>query len=75
MTKKELELKVKTLEEALSTIPRGNSISDVSIDMSKPDETKLAIANAVSEGMKALQSLAEDQSNSYGIYISSGNEL
>jgi hypothetical protein len=42
------------------------NIENCTVDMSKPDETKIAIAKAVEEGMKALQSLG---GNSYGIYL------
>lgn len=47
------------------------SIENCTVDMSKPDLTKLAIAKAVEEGMKALQTLG---GNNYGIYISSNKE-
>ena len=49
---------------------REVSITDCNITMGSPDETKVAIANAVAEGMKALQSLGGD---SYGIYIEDRN--
>jgi hypothetical protein len=48
--------------------PTGHTISNCHIDMSAPDPTKVAIAEAVREGMKALQGLGGD---SYGIYLPS----
>lgn len=69
MTKSELEQKLKEVTEQLETErnrPTGHKLEQCSIDMSSPDETKIAIANAVNEGMKALQGLG---GNSYGIYF------
>lgn len=69
MTKTELESKVKELEGMLEIEQlrsTGHTISNCNIDMTKPDETKLAIARAVAEGMKALQGLGGD---SYGLYF------
>lgn len=69
-TKADLEKKVSELEEALASErrrPTGHNIENCHIDMTKPDETKLAVARAVMEGMKALQSLG---GNSYGLYLS-----
>lgn len=73
-TKKELESKLKELQAQLSREqerPTGHTISNCNIDMTKPDATKIAVAEAVKEGMKALQKLGGD---SYGIYLS-GNEI
>lgn len=70
-TKPELEETVKRLEDLLEVEqhrPTGHIISGCTIDLSKPDETKIAVANAVEEGMKALQSLGGDN---YGIYMGS----
>jgi len=70
MLKKDLIEKVKDLESMLEveqSRPTGasyNTISDVHIDMGN-DETGLAIAEAVKEGMKALQSITSQ--NKYGI--------
>ncbi len=69
----ELENEIKELKkqlEAEKERPTGHTISDTRIDMSIPDETKIAIAKAVQEGMKALQGLG---GNSYGIYFE-GNQ-
>lgn len=63
MTKKELEQKVAELQKALEEEkqrPTGHSVTGCSFDMSNPDQTKIAIAEAVKEGMKALQSLGGD---------------
>ena len=68
-TKKQLEDEIAVLKAQLETEqdrPAGHSISHCHIDMTKPDATKVAIAEAVAEGMKALQSLGGD---SYGIYL------
>lgn len=68
-TKKELQDKIESLEEQLAEErerPTGHKIESCTIDMAKPDETKIAIAKAVLEGMKALNSLG---GNSYGIYF------
>ena len=73
-TKADLEETVKSLEALLETErqrPTGHIISGCTIDLSKPDETKIAVANAVEEGMKALQSLGGD---SYGIYMGETND-
>lgn len=68
-TKIELIEQIGELEKELKrekSLPKGLTVSQCSIDMTKPDTTKLAIANAVAEGMKALQSLGGD---SYGLYV------
>jgi len=68
-TKKQLEQKIKDLEVTLEEhrkLGKGCNISDVSVDMNR-NETSIAIANAVEEGMRALQRIGD--SNSYGIYI------
>jgi hypothetical protein len=71
-TKKELEQKIKVLEDVLEgeqSRPTGHTISDCHIEMK--DDTKIAIAEAVKEGMKALQSL---DGKSYGIYLGVDND-
>jgi hypothetical protein len=68
-TKTELQHKIRQLDEELAAEkkrPKGTHIENCSIDMSEPDEVKLAVARAVLEGMKALQTLG---GNNYGIYI------
>jgi hypothetical protein len=73
ITKADLQKKVEELENELAAErnrPTGHRIENCNIDMNRPDETKLAVAQAVKEGMKALQSLGGD---SYGIYFSSPN--
>jgi len=69
-TKADFEKTIKELQKQLETeqarTPR-HTISDCHINMANPDETKIAIATAVKEGMKALQSLG---GNNYGIYLS-----
>lgn len=62
MTKKELEAKLKLLEQQLEkeqARPTGHTIANCNIHL-EPDEVKLAIARAVNEGMKALQSCGGD---------------
>ena len=71
-TKKTLEETIKTLTEALEVErerPTGHIISNNHFDMGDTVETKLAVAEAVKEGMKALNSLGGDN---YGIYMESG---
>lgn len=66
-TKKELEQEIKNLKEKLEkeeSRPTGHTVTNCHIDMK--DDAKIAIAEAVKEGMKALQSLDGD---SYGIYF------
>ncbi len=70
-TKAELEKKVKKLEAQLlkeESRPTGHHVENCHIEMC--DKPKIAIAEAVKEGMKALQSLDGD---SYGIYIEGDN--
>lgn len=69
-TKAELEELVAILREQLAaerSRPTGHRFEDVHIDMSKPDEVGLAIANAVREGMTALQNLRSEKS--IGLYV------
>lgn len=68
-TKLDLENEIDELKASLELErmrPTGHALNNCHIDMTKPDETKLAIAKAVKEGMKALQSLGGE---SYGIYF------
>ena len=70
-TKKDLENELVILREQLEkeqSRPTGSTISNCNI--TNTDDAKVAIADAVKEGMKALQSLDGD---SYGIYINGGN--
>lgn len=68
MLKKDLIKKVEQLEQDLAKAEsnRGTVISDCHIDMSR-DEESLMIAEAVKEGMKALQSIS--LKTSYGIKL------
>ena len=73
-TKAELVKKIEVLESSLEkelSRPTRHTISSCSVDMTKPDETKLAVAKAVTEGMKALQSLGGEV---YGVYIAAPSE-
>ncbi len=73
-TKAELEKQIEDLKKVIKkeeSRPTGHTISNCAIDMSKPDEAKLAVANAVAEGMKALQSLGGD---SYGLYFEANDK-
>lgn len=68
-TKTELESRIVELEqqlEAKCSRSTGHHIEHCSIDMCKPDETKIAVARAVHAGMIALQELG---GNSYGLYL------
>lgn len=70
-TKKDLENELAVLREQLEkeqSRPTGATISNCNI--TNTDDAKVAIADAVKEGMKALQSLDGD---SYGIYINGNN--
>jgi hypothetical protein len=70
-TKADLEARISELEEALNnelSRPTGHKIDNCNIDMSAPDSTKIAIAEAVGEGMKALQQLGV-KSEQYGMYF------
>ena len=70
MTKSELELKVKILEEQLvkeQSRPTGHTISNVDISMTPEDANIIAIAGAVKEAMKALQQLKVDSRT--GIFL------
>lgn len=73
-TKAELEVQVAALleqvaeQEALATNQVGTNISNCNIDMGEACEMKLVVAQAVLEGMLALQTLWGDN---YGIYIGS----
>lgn len=73
-TKAELEVQVAALleqvaeQEALGANQVGTNISNCNIDMGEACDTKLAVAQAVLEGMRALQTLGGDN---YGIYIGS----
>jgi hypothetical protein len=70
-TKKELEQQIEDLtsrlEEELNR-PTGHTMNNCNIEMK--NDAKVAIAEAVKEGMKALQSL---DGESYGIYFESAN--
>lgn len=71
-TKKVLEKELAALKIQLDkeqSRPIGHTISNCNITNS--DEAKVAIAEAVKEGMKALQSLDGD---SYGIYLAGNKE-
>ena len=70
-TKKDLEQEVKELKKSLEveqSRPTGHTITGCHIEAGKD---KIAIANAVAEGMKALQMISEG--DSYGIYLE-GND-
>jgi len=69
MTKAELEKQIEELKNELDKekLRPQYHIEGCHIDMSKVDEKAIAIANAVEEGMKALQSISN--ADSYGIYI------
>ena len=60
-TKADLQKEIEILKSN-----QGHIINNCNITAASPDETKIAVAKAVEEGMKALQSLG---GNSYGIYI------
>ena len=66
MTKVELEKENERLREELKS---AKNITVTNCDISMKDQKAVAIARAVEEGMKALQSIAEG--DSYGIYIES----
>ena len=69
-----LKAEIKALQDQIDREQNRSliSVSECSINMAEPDKTKIAIAEAVREGMKALQSLG---GNSYGIYIDSTKTL
>lgn len=76
MLKKDFAKKVKLLEQLLQKEQErstGHTITNCNIDMTKPDQTKIAIAEAIKEGMKALQILGSIEGNNYGIYLA-GNK-
>lgn len=71
-TKKELEAQLAKLQKAAAlekSLPKIN-ISDVSIDMDGSDSINKVIAEAVKEGMIALQKIGSP----YGIYINGGSK-
>lgn len=73
-TKADLERENAELRERLgeeTARPTGHTITGCTIKMSDPDPTAIAVAEAVTEAMKALQKLASR--NSYGIYLA-GND-
>jgi hypothetical protein len=71
-TKAELEKRVRDLSAQLEEERKRHAaalrVDNCTFNMANPsvDETKIAIAKAVREGMKALQSLGGSQ---YGLYI------
>lgn len=69
-TKPELEQELQDTKNALEKEQQRMMyhIEGCNISTSDPDPVKMAIANAVAEGMKALQKAG---GNSYGIYIDS----
>ena len=69
MLKKDLTKKNEELQTQLNKEqgrPVGHTIQNCTISMDSNEEN-IAIANAVKEGMKALQAIS--QQNKYGIYL------